>query len=512
MGEIEVVMVVKFESIWSFQSFKNKSKGSTFYKPVGIPDGFFCLGHYGQTTDRPFQGFVLAAREVTNLENVELSPLQKPIDYTLIWCSTHLQEDYHDGSGFFWLPCPPEGYRAMGFVLTKDSTKPSIDEVICVRADLTDRCEIHEPILSIESSGLDIPFAVWKMRPSDRGIWGRGVSVGTFFCSTNDNFDGEIDISCLKNLDPSLISMPNLDQIHALIRHYGPTVFFHPLENYLPSSVSWFFRKGATLYKKGDRDGQAIDADGSNLPSGGDNDGEYWIDFPDIHHRHGSIDSAELYIHVKPALGGTFTDIAMWLFCPFNGPATLKIGVLNVSLKIIGQHVGDWEHFTLRISNFTGELWSLYFSQHSGGEWVDSSSLEFINGNRAIVYSSKSGHGSFPHPGTFLQGSKMLGIGIRNDATRSKLFVDSSVNYQIIAAEYLGDAVSEPLWLQYMREWGPSIVYNSKLVLDKILSFFPVNLRFLVKKVFDKLPVELYGEEGPTGPKKKDNWVRDERG
>ncbi|KAH0465840.1 hypothetical protein IEQ34_005943 [Dendrobium chrysotoxum] len=515
LGELEVVNITKFQSIWSCYVSKNKREGATFYKPLTIPDGFFSLGDYGQQIGQPFQGFLLAARPAANSKEAELPPLQKPIDYTLIWCSANWQDDSHDGSVCFWFPCPPEGYRAVGYLVTDDSNKPSVDEVRCVRADLTDTCETHEPILCIESNSVDIPFTVWKSRPSFRGMWCKGVPVGTFCCSTNSNFNDEIEISCLKNFDPSLLAMPNLDQVHALIKHYGPTVFFHPKETYMPSSVSWFFTNGATLYTRGEEEGQAIDAKGSNLPGEGDNDGEYWIDLPDDesddHVKYGNIDSAELYIHVKPALGGTFTDIAMWVFCPFNGPATLKVGLLNISLKHIGQHVGDWEHFTLRISNFTGELCSIYFSEHSGGEWVDISGLEFVEGNRAIIYSSKSGHASFPHPGTYLQGSEKLGIGVRNDAAWSKFYVDSSVHYMIIAAEYLGDVISEPCWLQYMREWGPTVEYNSRSELDKILSFLPVNLRYSVENVLDKLPVELFREEGPTGPKQKDNWVGDER-
>ncbi|KAG0490332.1 hypothetical protein HPP92_007195 [Vanilla planifolia] len=62
-----------------------------------------------------------------------------------------------------------------------------------------------------------------------------------------------------------------------------------------------------------------------------------------------------------------------------------------------------------------------------------------------------------------------------------------------------------------MREWGPSIEYNSRAELDKIISFLPISLRFTVERVFNKLPVELYGESGPSGPKEKDNWVGDER-
>ncbi|KAL3531186.1 hypothetical protein ACH5RR_010508 [Cinchona calisaya] len=239
--------------------------------------------------------------------------------------------------------------------------------------------------------------------------------------------------------------MPNLDQIHALIRHYGPTVIFHPEEVYLPSSVSWFFKNGALLYNRRESSHQVIDTGGTNLPAGGSNDGEYWMDLPCDSRResvnYGNLGSAKLYIHVKLALGGTFTDTAMRVFCPFNVPATLKVGMINIALTKIGQHVGDWEHFTLRISNFTVELWSTYFSQHSGGKWVDVSDLEFTEGNKAIVYSSKSGHATYPHPGVYIQGSSGLGIGVRNDAAYSDYYVDSSKQYEIIAAEYLGEEV-----------------------------------------------------------------------
>jgi len=62
-----------------------------------------------------------------------------------------------------------------------------------------------------------------------------------------------------------------------------------------------------------------------------------------------------------------------------------------------------------------------------------------------------------------------------------------------------------------MREWGPTIIYDSRTELDKIINVLPVMLRYSVENIFDKFPLELYGEEGPTGPKEKNNWVGDER-
>ncbi|XP_057961876.1 hypothetical protein At1g04090 [Malania oleifera] len=520
LGEIEVLKISEFESIWSCTTLHGREKGVTFYKPVGIPDGFFCLGYYCQPNDQPLRGFVLVAQNVSSSkpevscvhESVPNIPaLKKPLNYTLIWSI----ESHQDGDVYFWLPNPPVGYKAVGFVVTNKPDEPMLEEVRCVRADLTRKCEAYDMILDVDKT--KYPFRVWNTRPCERGMLGRGVSVGTFFCSTYLSSGEELSIACLKNLDSTLHAMPNLNQIHALIEHYGPTVYFHPDDVYLPSSVPWFFKNGALLFRDGKPDGECIDPQGSNLPSGGSNDGNYWIDLPyDDDKRnnlkYGNINSAELYVHVKPALGGTFTDIAMWVFCPFNGPATIKVGLVSIAMSKVGEHVSDWEHFTLRLSNFTGELWSVYFSQHSGGVWVDASDLEFIEGNKPIVYSSKSGHASFPHPGNYIQGPSKIGIGVRNDAARSKFFVDSSTRYQIVAAEYLGEGVvTEPCWLQYMREWGPTIVYDARSELDKIISHLPVFVRFSVESIFELFPTEIYGEEGPTGPKEKDNWLGDER-
>lgn len=523
LGVLEVCHITDFELIWGCNLSGDKKKGVSFYKPVGIPNGFFSLGHYCQSNEKPFRGFVLVAREVFNsepgdpsIDNLHLPALRSPKDYTLVWSSDDVSEENFDGCGYFWLPQPYEGYNALGFVVTNKPEKPKLEELKCVRADLTDECEVYNLLVHTASKFSQVPFGVWSTRPRHRGMLGKGVPTGTFFCSSYWSPGEELDISCLKNLDCNQHAMPNLDQIHALIRHYGPTIFFHPEEVYLPSSVSWFFRNGALLYKRGESSGQVIDANGTNLPAGDSNDGEYWIDLPCDSPResvkYGNLESAKLYVHVKPALGGTFTDIAMWVFCPFNGPATLKVGLMNIALSKVGQHVCDWEHFTLRLSNFTGELWSVYFSQHSGGKWVDASELEFIEGNKAIIYSSQSGHASFPHPGVYIQGSSGLGIGVRNDAARSDYYVDSSKQYEIVAAEYLGDGViCEPVWLQFMREWGPTIVYDSRAEVDRIIKRLPLMFRNSVENVFAKFPMELSGEEGPTGPKEKNNWIGDER-
>jgi len=49
------------------------------------------------------------------------------------------------------------------------------------------------------------------------------------------------------------------------------------------------------------------------------------------------------------------------MFFSFNGPGILQVKLVKIEMNKIGEHVGDWEHFTLRVSNFTGELWDVFF-------------------------------------------------------------------------------------------------------------------------------------------------------
>ncbi|KAK3149515.1 hypothetical protein QOZ80_3AG0218440 [Eleusine coracana subsp. coracana] len=545
-GELELAAATKFQKICTLSSSSpRRGGGVTFYRPLGLPDGFSLLGHYCQPNCRPLHGHLLVARacpvgpceggDAPQQQQQQHPPLCAPRDYSLIWAFQASGGGPRSGRGgygrsdaFFWLPVPPDGYRALGCLVTTEPHKPSLHEVACVRADLTDDCEPHGSLLHLplprqqqQSSPSSCPpaFTVRGVRPvhACRGIRGKGVGAGTFFCAADGSAPRDQGLACISNVGLDLSAMPTLEQAHAVIQHYGPTLFFHPKELYLPSSVAWYFKSGARLYKRGgDPAGEEIDAEGSNLPGGGCNDGEYWIDIPGGDRGrqmcHGDLAGAELYAHVKPAMGGSCTDVAMWVFCPFNGSARLKLGPLDLPLGKTGQHVGDWEHFTLRVSNLTGELLAVYFSQHSGGYWVDASALEYVDGNRPAAYSSRNGHACYAYPGVYLQGSAALGIGIRNDAARSEMFVDSSKKYRIVAAEYLGEgAVVEPQWLQYMREWGPKVVYKSRRQMERMSGNMPERLRCSTDNMINKMPNELSWEEGPTGPKEKNMWEGDER-
>ncbi|KAJ8754816.1 hypothetical protein K2173_015328 [Erythroxylum novogranatense] len=505
LGGLQVRQISTFSKVWATHEGGPDNLGASFFEPSQIPTGFFTLGCYSQANNRLLHGWVLVAKDKEGS-----ATLEKPIDYTLVWSSESLKIS-QDGIGYIWLPTPPDGYRAVGHVVTTSSEKPSPERVRCIRSDLIEHCDIESWIWGPGKESDPNGFNIFSLTPSNRGIQAMGVPTGTFLAR---NGAGSISLVCLKNLGSNISCMPNPSQIQALFQTYSPWIYLHPDEQYLPSSVSWYFVNGALLYTKGQESNPIpIEAGGSNLPQGGSNDDAFWIDLPvdegsKERVKKGDLNDSEVYLQVKPMLGATFTDIAIWIFYPFNGPAKAKASFINIPLGRIGEHVGDWEHLTLRVSNFTGELWSLYFSQHSGGDWIEAQDLEFQDGNKPVTYASLHGHAMYSKPGLVLQGSG--GFGIRNDTAKSKLVMDTGARFSIVAAEYLGKTISEPSWLNYYRKWGPKISYDIAHELKDIEKILPGKLKSTFEKFVKRLPSEVLGEDGPTGPKLKRSWDGDE--
>ncbi|XAR63373.1 hypothetical protein NMG60_11023285 [Bertholletia excelsa] len=510
LGGLEVCQISSFTEVWATHEGGPGNLGATFFEPSPVPEGFFMLGCYVQPNHKPLFGWVLAGKDISGEPSG--GALKPPVDYNLVY-STESSKTKRDKNGYIWLPIPPDGYKATGHVVTTSPKKPPLDKIRCVRSDFTDVCEKEAWLWGeeeeIDSNGINI----YGLRPTNRGIQAQGVPLGTFVAQ---NGGVEMGIACLKNTTSTLSSMPNLSQIKSLVQAFSPWIYFHPNENYLPSSVDWFFENGVRLYKKGEEsDPVQVKPNGLNLPQGGSNDGEYWLDLPQDSKakervKRGSLEDAEAYLHVKPMLGASFTDIAIWVFYPFNGPGKAKVGPINnFSLGKTGEHIGDWEHLTLRISNFNGELKSVYFSQHSKGTWVSASELEFQGGNKPVTYSALGGHAFYPKPGLVLQGSGS--IGIRNDTAKGKNVMDTGARFLEVSADYLGMEIVEPPWLNYAREWGPKIEYGISQEIKKGLKLLPGKLKTQLEEFIRSLPKELFGEEGPTGPKMKSSWSGDER-
>ncbi|CAA6667297.1 unnamed protein product [Spirodela intermedia] len=451
LGEIEVCEVTSFAEVWVAHEGGPGNLGAAFFSPSSIPAGFFPLDATPSAEE-----LLSLAGSSSERTSEEVPPPSSSRRWTT------------PSSG-----AAPDGisdrYSAVGLVVTSSPEKPSPEEIRCVRSELTERCEVDGELWS-DGKG----FNLSRQRPTERGSRATGVAVGTFTAAA-----AAPPLLCLKNSSSLTSTMPNKAQIEALVKTYSPWIFCHPKDPYFPSSVAWFFTNGATLHKKGDPIPIAVDPSGGNLPQGGANDGEYWLDVPAggaARERilKGDLPSSEAYLQVKPMLGAPSRTWPSGV--PHHPPRRHRPAHRRL------------EHLTLRISNFSGKLRRVYFSQHSAGEWVEASKLEFHNGNKPIAYASLHGHAMYPAAGLYMQGSAAAGI--RNDAAGGGPAMDTGERWNLVAAPHLGDAAapSPPPWLDYRRQWGPKLTYWTSGVLQKVAGF---------------LPSEMFGEEGPTGPRRR---------
>ena len=70
----------------------------------------------------------------------------------------------------------------------------------------------------------------------------------------------------------------------------------------------------------------------------------------------------------------------------------------------------------------------------------------------------------------------------------------------------------EPAWTSYFRKWGPRVGYK----IDKPIKSFakkilPMFVRKRLRNIIRKIPYEMLGEDGPTGPKAKLTWTGDDK-
>jgi hypothetical protein len=175
VGELEVAYCDSFEYRWCDRGSGLPIDGS-YYHPLPA-DGFKALGSLG------FSGYYnpknIHAVMVVKAKDGSTA-LASPIDYTLAWSD---QGSGADDDGSFWIPVPPAGYKPLGIVAQRGYGKPSLNDVVCVRQDLTIMGEAGEYIWGFCITIIQPPigFGSWEIDPPDAGPHDDAyLSTGTF--------------------------------------------------------------------------------------------------------------------------------------------------------------------------------------------------------------------------------------------------------------------------------------------------------------------------------------------
>jgi len=172
-GELLITYVDTFYYRWHDGGSGQPIDGA-YYHPI-TTDGFRAIGSLGQSGYNNPDGkkSIMAVKAKDGSD-----ALAEPTDYTLVWNDKGSGSD-NDGS--FWIPVPPAGYVAMGIVAQRGYNKPALNDVVCVRADLTTIGEVGAFIWRYQILGIITQFSSWTIDPPDAGPHEQAyLATGTF--------------------------------------------------------------------------------------------------------------------------------------------------------------------------------------------------------------------------------------------------------------------------------------------------------------------------------------------
>jgi hypothetical protein len=526
--ELELAYIDQFQLVWWDKGSGGDFDGA-YWRPI-VPDGFYALGHYGEGDySNPPRGFMFAARELVP------GALARPVDYVKVWDDRGSGADL-DGS--FWRPIAPAGYVCLGLVGQRGYSKPSTDEIMCVREDLVVPGKVGNTIWIDEETHADVDFGSWQIIPADEN----GIYIGTF---TGNNSHSSPPTDPVSVLDARSVRRYELDSgdMDWLVQTYGPNLLLFPManeeeggvvtagEHYLlddPEYVldrvelEWALVENETSYGSfnftflGSHPTSAaglmqdVESYVKSSPEFGNPLFRYYLRIDDSL-KPGNLDRAKALVRVRP-WDWLFTDFQFWFFYPFNGPGRAEVCASGNWCDIqffdeLGRHYGDWECVTLRVDNRTDELISVYMSRHAGGQWITRGNnfeqiLQF-DGTHPQVYAAVHSHAHYSTPGAhdyYRAWEKDYFFGTASVDLRDLTDGDGPVfstylpgKYLIISSALPGYPVTEPEWLQFPGRWGQ----YERLSDDFRLPDSPI-------------PVYTYTEvgSGPSGPAMKTSWER----
>jgi len=282
-----------------------------------------------------------------------------------------------------------------------------------------------------------------------------------------------------------------------LVTH-APRVWLHPDESYFPSTVEYAFNNTTRFLGE---DGNYWIASTQSLNSPSDT----------LAYFAGDLANAPVYAYYADK-GGGVVDLVYFFWYPYNRGK-------EVVDTIWGNHVGDWEHITVRMLRGPDDVLvpdQVYLSVHSFGgayAWAD---IERYEDTHPVVYSALGSHGVWSEPGDHVYmtiGEEVLGVCVTivcadlTDETAAGLAWDTWTN--VVGLDYgAQDGLGGESWPIWMSEeftapgddpvmvpgHGPIYRWGN-----------PEDCTTIGIDISDLIGVCRL-EDGPTGPASKNVW------
>jgi hypothetical protein len=163
-GPLEMMFTSSFKRIYT-DAGTGGDMDLSIWTP-NVPSGYFAIGHVAT------EGYESPQSTIVLVKALEANALAYPVDYRLVW------DDRGSGGNqnlSLWEPIPPAGYKAMGTVATTSYNKPSLEAVVCIRADRVETGKAGDFIYNDRGTGADRDLSLYKVSISSLGF-----PTGTF--------------------------------------------------------------------------------------------------------------------------------------------------------------------------------------------------------------------------------------------------------------------------------------------------------------------------------------------
>ena len=395
----------------------------------------------------PKTGFVVRA-----LKPDALAP---PLGYTVVW------DDSGSGGDFdvkFWKPIAPPGYVALGHVVVRSySQYPSTDLIRCVKAEYV-RQAGHAWVWDDSGSGADDDASIWEARPQYGDF--RGQQLNTFLSNRSHGAGYDpyyvLDRNAIAGYGFATLPQSNADW-QAMAVDFAPDVLLHPNEAFFPSDVDLILNHTSQV------------SYGNESYLEADLNCAICTNQPFLYGDNPSQHNVPMYAIIVPknapsgdvggiGPGDQIVDIVYFMFYPYNRGKYIDPILWDETWY--GNHVGDWEHLTVRFVN--GRPHQLYLSQHGSGQtfaWGDK--YLTLGGNEvgqhhAEVYSAQGSHALYAAPGgyTYMTINYLFGKIRLTDYTGAGPRWYGSQDLEVIFRQNPGSYGPDLEWLNYAGRWG----------------------------------------------------------
>ncbi|MCY1040730.1 Vps62-related protein [Corallococcus sp. bb12-1] len=417
--------------------YDDHGTGATNDISVWRPDlsqspGFFSLGDVAMSNRGQ-------APATTFLVRGEGELLARPSNYNWIWSDSG-SGGTHDAS--FWEPVAPAGYTCLGHVAVLGYSKPSTDLIRCVRSEYVLPAN-PAWVWDDRGSGANDDIGVWQAVARDH----RGLPASTFISRPSH---GDTGGSRYWVLNKSATSNPELRGLPVdaqAVATFAPRVWLHPEEAYFPSSTQFHL---ANVHEENGHlvTNQALGCDSCTDPQ--------FLDG-----QRPNQTSVPVYAQVIPRTQGgqptNVTDVLYWNFYPYNNGKRVCIGWYSPwgcvgGYSTFGNHVGDWEHLTVRFVD--GRPSQVYLSQHANGQlFTFGDKAVFLAGWHPEVFSANGSHGLYPDAARHIYETIFNGDFLADD-TGAGLAWDTWNNVVAIPWQSAGTYTGSLAWMNLTAYWG----------------------------------------------------------